>query len=765
MSSQEGKGEPSSQKTEFSTASLESTATAGVAIGPYHLIQLIGTGGMGEVWLAEQKQPVRRRVAVKLIKAGMDTREVIGRFESERQALALMDHPAIAKVYDAGSTPEGRPYFVMEYVAGLPITEFCDKHKLSMRERLELFMRVCEGVQHAHQKAIIHRDLKPSNILVTEVDGKPAPRIIDFGVARATSQRLTAETMLTRLGNVIGTPGYISPEQADSGGEDIDTRTDVYSLGVVLYELLTGAQPLELRKLAFAEILRKLREEDPAPPSTKLRSKGEESATAARNRGSDPPTLARQVRGDLDAISLKALEKERSRRYGTPMELAWDIGRYLRHEPVLAHRAGAGYRARKYIRRHRIAVAAAAAIVLLAVSFGVAQTIQLRRTARERDRANRITEFMTNMFKVSDPSQAHGNLVPAREILDKASNAIDTGLAGDPELQAQLMFVMGTIYDNLGLYPRAQALLQKAAGICRRVLGRDDHMTLTVEMGLASLFLHEGRYRDADSLDRETIEIQRRVLGPQHPDTLASMSNLGAALFSEGKYPEAVKILREVLDTERRVTGADRQATLATMNNLALGLLDQNQYAEAEALQREAVERAQRVLGAEHPTTLMLMNTLGKTLRLEKKYAEAEKLDRDVVDTQRRVLGPAHPQTAGSISQLATLLLDEGRYSEAEKLEREAVDFRRRNLGPDNPDTAISIYNLGCLAARQGRKDEALSLAGEAVDHGLRSDALLAIGSDPDLESLYGDPRFTALVAHAKERAVAAQAAAASGPH
>jgi serine/threonine protein kinase len=329
------------------SGSLESAA--GTVIGPYHLLQRIGAGGMGEVWLAEQREPVRRRVALKLIKAGMDTREVVARFESERQALALMDHPAIAKVFDAGSTPEGRPYFVMEYVAGIPITDYCDKHKLSPRQRLELFILVCEGVQHAHQKAIIHRDLKPSNILVTEVDGKPVPRIIDFGVAKATSQRLSAGTMYTRVGSIIGTLGYMSPEQADSAGEDIDTRTDVYSLGVVLYELLVGALPFDFNKLAYDEILRRLREEDAPRPSTKLRTVGGGSAITAQNRGADLPTLTRQLRGDADAIALKALEKDRARRYATPSELAADVGRYLRNEPVTARPASTGYRVRKYI--------------------------------------------------------------------------------------------------------------------------------------------------------------------------------------------------------------------------------------------------------------------------------------------------------------------------------------------------------------------------------------------------------------------------------
>ena len=442
-----------------------------ISIGPYRLLQKLGEGGMGEVWLAEQSKPVRRLVALKLIKAGMDTREVVARFESERQALALMDHPAIAKVFDAGSTPGGRPYFVMEYVAGIPITAYCDKHRLTTRQRMELFIQVCDGVQHAHQKAIIHRDLKPSNILVSEVDGKPMPRIIDFGLAKATSQRLTDGSMYTRVGTLLGTLEYMSPEQADSEGEDIDTRTDVYSLGVVLYQLLVGALPLDLKKLAYDEILQRLRDKEIPKPSSRILTHGGDSAITAKNRGTDAPSLTRQLRGDPDAVVLKALEKDRKRRYGSPSELAADLGRYLRNEPVSAHAPSAAYRTRKYIRRHRLGVAMAAAAVLLLVGFATAEAIQLRRTRlerdranRERDRATRITDFMTGMFKVSDPSEARGNSVTAREILDKASKDIETGLAKDPEAQAGMMQVMGEVYLELGLFSRARVLAAAQSG-------------------------------------------------------------------------------------------------------------------------------------------------------------------------------------------------------------------------------------------------------------------------------------------------------------
>src|SRR5271165_2815164 len=434
---------------------LEQQAAAALGAGQlfaqrFLLIRKLGEGGMGQVWLAEQTAPVRRPVALKLIRAGMYDEAVMQRFQAERQSLAIMEHPCIAKVFDAGSTPQGQPYFVMEYVPGFPITEYCDQKKLKIRDRLELFIQACEGVQHAHQKAIIHRDLKPANILVIEVDGKPTPRIIDFGLAKATTPLVEGESLFTQLGHFVGTPGYMSPEQADPNVQDIDTRTDVYSLGAVLYVLLTGLQPFENKrrqKEPLDEFLRKLREEEPPRPSTKVSTDRDTSAATAEARGTEPRHLVSLLRGDLDWIAMKALEKDRTRRYGSPSDLAVDIRRYLDHEPVLARPASAGYRLRKYVRRHRVAVSVATGLVLLLAAFSALQAAQLRRITSERDRANRerdratrITDFMTGMFKVSDPNEARGNSVTAREILDKASGDIDAGLAKDPELQARLMY-------------------------------------------------------------------------------------------------------------------------------------------------------------------------------------------------------------------------------------------------------------------------------------------------------------------------------------
>jgi len=770
------------------------------SIGPYRLIRKLGEGGMGQVWLAEQSAPVKRQVALKIIKAGQYDGSALVRFNLERQTLAIMDHPAIAKVFDAGSTATGQPYFVMEYVPGLPITTYCDQKRLPARERLALLIKVCEGVQHAHQKAIIHRDLKPSNILVVEVDGKPMPRIIDFGIAKAISQQSEDETLVTRAGGMVGTPGYMSPEQADPSIPDVDTRTDVYSLGVVLYELLAGVLPFDVKQWStkpFHEVLRQLHEDDPPSPSSRISGDADSTMIAAK-RKVDARQLASMLRGDLDWITLKALEKDRSRRYGTPSELSADIGRYLRNEPVTARPASAAYRAGKYAQRHKFGVAAVSVVLLLLIAFGVMQAIELRRITRERDRANRerdratrVTDFMTGMFNVSDPSQARGKTITAREILDKSSAKIDTGLAQDPELKAQMMDVMGVVYQSLGLYSSSLPLLERAAEIRRRVLGpenpetlatmhhlattliADGHyseaeklfretldserrvlgpenpLTLLSMNNLANVLYQQGRYAEAEKLDRETLEIRRRVSGPEDPDTLLSMESLAAALDKQGRYAEAERLGRETLDIRRRVSGPDHPHTLEVMNNLALLLDNEQHYPEAEKLDRETLDIERRVLGPEHPTTLLTSANLANALADEKRSSEAEKLMRETLEIQRRVLGPEHSSTLESATNLATILDDEKRYAEAEKLQRETLAIQRRVLGPEHPATINSIYNLACDVAGEGKRDEALSLLRDVVAHG----GGLQMQTDPDLKSLHSDPRFDALVAKVKQNA------------
>ncbi len=740
-------------QTHLADATSLADLLTGEMISHYRMLQKVGSGGMGDVWLAEQKEPVRRRVALKLIKAGMDTREVVARFESERQALALMDHPAIAKVFDAGSTSEGRPYFVMEYVPGVAITDYCDKHKLTTHQRLELFILVCEGVQHAHQKAIIHRDLKPSNILVTEVDGRPMPRIIDFGVAKAISQRLTAETMYTQVGVVIGTMGYMSPEQAESSREDVDTRSDVYSLGVILYELLVGALPFDFRKIAFDEVLRRLREEDAPKPSTKLRRMGEQSTLTARDRGTEPRTLAKQLHGDLDLIVLKAIEKDRARRYGSPSDFAADIGRYLRNEPVTAGPAGAGYRARKYIRRHRIAVAVAALLGFVFSSVAVVQAFELRRIRRERDRADRITAFMTSMFYKSNPLGNRGNKVTVREVLDEASDRVFAGLTNDPELQAQLMQVMASAYQQLELYSQATQLLQRVVEIRQRVLGPYHRDTLDSMEQFAADLRPEGKYATAEKLEREVVERRRRVLGADNKDTLMSIAALARILNDEHRYPEAEKLARQALNAQRWVLGPEDLLTMSTTALLAKILADGGRISQAETLAREELDVTRRTLGPQHPKTILAMSRLGRTLMTTGRYTEAEKVMTEVVEIDRRTRGPEDLLTLSATEALASILVQTGKYDEGQELQQQTRDIYSRVFGAENPLTAGATYNLACIASLRGQRVQALALLREAMEHGLDPDGELGMAKDPDLKPLYGDPHFEALVSEARQRA------------
>jgi eukaryotic-like serine/threonine-protein kinase len=742
----------------------------GAVLGRYRLIEKIGEGGMGEVWLAEQKEPVRRRVALKLILAGMNTREVMARFESERQALALMEHPAIARVLDAGATEQGMPFFVMEYVAGVRITAYCDNHRLSTRQRLELFVHVCEGVQHAHQKAIIHRDLKPSNILVTEVDGRPVPKIIDFGVAKALEQKLTADTLYTRIGTLVGTPEYMSPEQASFSDEGIDTRSDIYSLGIIFYELLAGSPPLQLRKTSLDQFLKKLREDDVPRPSTRIRAQGAAASTeAARKRRTVPATLVRQIRGELDAIALKALEKDRSRRYASASDFAADIGRYLTNQPVEAVAPSFAYRARKFARRYRLGLITASAfalVLIVATAVSILQSIRARRQAAV---AQAVNDFLQNdlLAQASAQAQVERGVKPdpnitVRTVLDRAAQRVNGKFATQPEVEVALRNTMASAYIDLGLYPEARKQLERALELGRRTLGTDNPATLTAVHDLGLVAGEQGSYGEAEALDRQALDGQRRVLGPKSLNTLRAMSNLATAYMKEGKFADAEKLYLQTLAIENEVLGPDNIDRVRSMNDLADIYMDEEKYAQAETLLSVALAIDERVDGPDHPDTLVTMLNLGNAELYQGKTAQSEKLHAQAFETAKRVLGPGHPRTLTAMVALGNDYMEEGKYNAAEALDLQALEIAKRVQGPDDVVTATIKYNMACLKAHLGDKNGAIALLTDAVDHGFLPGDDLGIETDSDFASLRGDPRFTALVAHAKQ--VASSKSASSPP-
>jgi tetratricopeptide (TPR) repeat protein len=754
---------------------VQSSTTAdapaeGAVLGRYRLIEKIGEGGMGEVWLAEQKEPVRRRVALKLILAGMNTREVMARFESERQALALMEHPAIARVLDAGATEQGMPFFVMEYVAGVRITAYCDNHRLSTRQRLELFVHVCEGVQHAHQKAIIHRDLKPSNILVTEVDGRPVPKIIDFGVAKALEQKLTADTLYTRIGTLVGTPEYMSPEQASFSDEGIDTRSDIYSLGIIFYELLAGSPPLQLRKTSLDQFLKKLREDDVPKPSTRIRTQDAAASTeAARKRRTVPATLVRQIRGELDAIALKALEKDRSRRYASASDFAADIGRYLTNQPVVAVAPSFAYRARKFARRYRVGLITASAfalVLIVATAVSIVQSIRARRQAAV---AEAVNDFLQNdlLAQASAQAQVERGVKPdpnitVRTVLDRAAQRVNGKFSTQPEVEVALRNTMGSAYIDLALYPDARKQLERALELGRRTLGTANPATLTAMHDLGLVAGEQGRYGEAEALDRQALDGQRRVLGPKSLNTLRAMSNLATAYMKEGKFADAEKLYLQTLAIEKEVLGPDNPDRVRSMNDLADIYMDEEKFAQAETLLSEALAIDERVDGPDHPDTLVTMLNLGNAELYQGKTGQSEKLHAQAFETAKRVLGPDHPRTLTAMVALGNDYMEEGKYNAAEALDLQALEIAKRVQGPEDVVTAMIKYNMACLKAHLGDKSGAIALLADAVDHGFLPGDDLGIETDADFASLRGDPRFTALVAHAKQ--VASSKSASSPP-
>ena len=710
-------------------------------IGPYRIVRALGEGGMGVVHLAEQDEPFHRQVAIKVIKLGMDSRQVVARFESERHLLALMDHPGIAKVLDAGTTVGGRPFFVMEHVAGPALTAYCDDRRLDTRARLELFRQVCAGVQHAHQKGIIHRDLKPTNVLVTEVDGRPQPKVIDFGVAKATRGDLSEMTLMTQHGLVVGTPEYMSPEQAELTGSDVDTTTDIYSLGVVLYELLTGALPFDpvaLRREGLTGIQRMLRDTEPPAPSAKVVTLGGVGSSVASNRRTDVSSLRRELSGELDWIVLKAMDKERARRYASASELSADVERYLMGEPVLARPASTTYRLRKFAQRHRVGVAAALVIALSLVGGLIASGLALVRARRaeaearhqselagkEAAKAAAVNAFLQDMLGAANPRQGERE-VKVVDILGKALEGVPTAYAGQPELEAAVRDTVGVTYQNLGELGLAEPQIRAALELRRKALGPDHADTLASAQHLVSQLYMEGRYREGEELGRQVLADLRRVRGPDDPETFISMHDQALLLFENGHRDESLALMKETVAARTRVLGPEHRRTLLSASTLASLYMNVDRLDEAEALLRQVLAAQERTLGPDHSNTIYTVKALGGLLHDRKRLDEADALLRRALVSSRRVSGPRNLETLVAANDLAVLQMDRGALPEAESLLREAVTGAEQTLTPAHWFTGVFRRNLGKCLTREKKYAEAER---ELLD----AHAVLAAARGPD---------------------------------
>jgi non-specific serine/threonine protein kinase/serine/threonine-protein kinase len=640
---------------------LERRETAPARIGPYRVIRLVGQGGFGAVYEAQQESPVRRRVAVKILRAGLDTAEIIQRFSAERQALAQMTHPGIAKVFDAGATAETRPYVVMEFVDGEPITTFC--RNLDLPARLSLFVDVCHAVQHAHQKGVIHRDLKPSNILVESIDGKPAPRIIDFGIAKALDDRAS---ITTRRGQLIGTPGYMSPEQVR--GMDIDTRADIFSLGAVLYELLAGAHPLILT-----------RSPAPAPPS---------SNACLTDTEAKPPssvsTETSELKGDLDAITLKAMAPDRDRRYDSVGALAADIQRYLAHEPVLAQPPSTAYRLRKFARRNRVALTALSAIaaaLIIGLGLAVYGLLQAARSATRRSSAPASSRawsvsWTTTSCAPPTPASPAGVMSPSRRPSPMPRPASRASSPRTRSWRPPIRVTIGEMQRTLGQYPAAIPQVQRAIDIRFAHLGSAHPETLAAIREMGVVLDDQGRHEEAADLFARVIDGRRQALGPEHAQTLQAMNDLAVADERCGRLAQAEELLRTTLEIRRRTQGPEHPDTLIVTNNLATALVLQDRARDAEPLSVFASERFARVMGPDDRVTLECRNSLGLVYLHQGRADVAEPILRDTLDRRRKVLGPDHLQVADSLSNLGECLIALRDPAAAEPLLRECLRLR-----------------------------------------------------------------------------------------
>jgi serine/threonine protein kinase len=630
-----------------------------------------------------------------VIKSAWASSELVRRFEQEFQTLGRLHHRGIAQIYEAGNADTAfgsQPFFAMEIIHGKPLLDCARTAGLNTRQRLALMIQICDAVQHAHERGIIHRDLKPGNILVDE---SGQCKILDFGLARVTDSDVQA-TRQTDMGQLLGTLPYMSPEQVTGDPLALDTRSDVYALGVILYELLAGKMPYRLSHHP-AEVVQTIQQVDPTPLSL----------------------VSRVYRGDIETIVSKALEKDKARRYSSAADFAADIQRYLEDQPIKAKPASTSYQLQKFARRHKALVASVVAVFLvLAAATGVS-TQQAIRAKRAAQTAEALNNFLQNdlLAQASASSQSGLNTKPdpdlkVRTALDRAAERITGKFGQQPEVEAAIRNTIGQTYMDLGLYREAGKQEELALELQRRVLGPENPKTLQTMASVGHAAELQGRYAEAEALLSQTVQVMRRVLGPESPDTLTAMLNLATAYDDQGKYQQAEVLYGQTLEIRRRVLGPEHRATLASMNGLANAYSNRGKYAQAEALYIKQLEISRRVLGAEHPNTVLAMSNLALNYDNEGKFADAESLFRQTLEIRRRVLGAEHPDTLMSMQYLASAYSDQGNYAQADAIFGQTLAIRNRVLGPEHPDTLLSMTNLASMYFSEGKyaQSEALGM-------------------------------------------------------